>query len=58
MVDYEYAKWRLLLASGYLKDERYAIDADAGNEEYDLKLTNKEVHLMFQNLYLKEKGVW
>ncbi len=46
----EYAIWSLLLASGYLKVERYAIDGDTGREEYDLKLTNKEVRLMFRNM--------
>lgn len=46
----EYAIWSLLLASGYLKVERYAIDGDTGREEYDLKLTNKEVRLMFENM--------
>ncbi|MDE7431429.1 MAG: ATP-binding protein [Lachnospiraceae bacterium] len=46
----EYAIWSLLLASGYLKVERYTIDGETGKEEYDLKLTNKEVHLMFQNM--------
>ncbi len=46
----EYAIWSLLLASGYLKVERYSMDVDAGKEEYDLKLTNKEVRLMFQNM--------
>ena len=46
----EYAIWSMLLASGYLKVERYAIDSDTGKEEYDLKLTNKEVRLMFQNM--------
>ena len=46
----EYAIWSLLLASGYLKVEYYAIDGDTGREEYDLKLTNKEVRLMFENM--------
>lgn len=46
----EYAIWSLLLASGYLKVERYVMDADVGKEEYDLKLTNKEVRLMFENM--------
>ncbi len=46
----EYAIWSLLLASGYLKVERYTMDPDTGKEEYDLKLTNKEVRLMFQNM--------
>ena len=50
-LDYnEYAIWSLLLASGYLKVARYVIDANTGKEEYDLKLTNKEVHLMFQSM--------
>ncbi len=46
----EYAIWSLLLASGYLKVEKYTIDEDTGKEEYDLKLTNKEVRLMFRNM--------
>ena len=50
-LDYnENAIWGLLLASGYLKVEKYAIDVDTGKEEYDLKLTNKEVRLMFQDM--------
>ena len=46
----EYAIWSLLLASGYLKVEEHTFDADTGKEEYVLKLTNKEVRLMFQNM--------
>ncbi len=46
----EYAIWSLLLASGYLKVERHVFDADTGKEEYDLKLTNKEVRLMFHKM--------
>lgn len=46
----EYAIWSLLLASGYLKVENYAIDSDTGEEEYELKLTNKEVRLMFRKM--------
>ena len=46
----EYAIWSLLLASGYLKVEKHSMDGDTGKEEYDLKLTNKEVKLMFQNM--------
>ena len=46
----EYAIWSLLLASGYLKVEKHTMDGDTGKEEYDLKLTNKEVKLMFQNM--------
>ena len=50
-LDYnEYAIWSLLLASGYLKVERYTMDAESGKEEYALKLTNKEVKLMFQHM--------
>ena len=44
----EYAIWSLLLASGYLKVEKYTIKE--GIEEYDLKLTNKEVRLMFRSM--------
>ena len=46
----EYAIWSLLLASGYLKVESYEIDEDTGAEEYGLKITNKEVRLMFRNM--------
>ncbi len=46
----EYAIWSLLLACGYLKVEEHTVDGDTGKEEYALKLTNKEVKLMFQNL--------
>lgn len=42
--------WSLLLASGYLKVEKYTLDEDACKEEYELRLTNKEVKLMFQNM--------
>ena len=48
-LDYnEYAIWSLLLASGYLKVEAYTLEE--GIEEYDLKLTNKEVRLMFRSM--------
>lgn len=46
----EYAIWSLLLASGYLKVEQHTMDGDTGKEEYVLKLTNKEVRLMFVNM--------
>ncbi len=46
----EYAIWSLLLASGYLKVQEHTLDPDTGKEEYVLKLTNKEVRLMFQNM--------
>lgn len=44
----EYAIWSLLLASGYLRVENYALEE--GIEEYGLKLTNKEVRVMFKNM--------
>ena len=44
----EYSVWSLLLASGYLKVDKYTIDPETGKEEYSLTLTNKEVKLMFQ----------
>lgn len=46
----ESAIWSLLLASGYLKVMRHSMDADTGEEEYELKLTNKEVRIMFRNM--------
>ncbi|MDE7211945.1 MAG: ATP-binding protein [Lachnospiraceae bacterium] len=50
-LDYnEYAIWSLLLASGYLKVEKHMLDPKTGREEYALKLTNKEVKLMFQTM--------
>ena len=46
----EYAIWSLLLASGYLKAERCVMDAETGKKEYDLRLTNKETKIMFENM--------
>ncbi|MDE7297800.1 MAG: ATP-binding protein [Lachnospiraceae bacterium] len=46
----ESAIWSLLLATGYLKAESYTFDPMTGEEEYALKLTNKEVRLMFRNM--------
>ena len=46
----EAAIWSLLLASGYLKVESYWIDLDMETEGYELKLTNKEVRMMFKNM--------
>lgn len=46
----EYAIWSLLLASGYLKVEQHTMNEGAGKEEYVLKLTNKEVRLMFRSM--------
>ena len=45
----EYAIWSLLLASGYLKVEYYT-DGGTGKAEYGLRLTNKEVKLMFEGM--------
>lgn len=45
-----YAIWSLLLAGGYLKVETHTINENTGIEEYSLKLTNKEVKLMFYNI--------
>lgn len=44
------AVFSLLLAGGYLRVERHRYDMDTGRDEYDLKLTNKEVRLMFRNI--------
>lgn len=46
----EYAIWSLLLASGYLKVESLAVDVQRGRREYELALTNKEVHIMFEKM--------
>lgn len=46
----ENAIWSLLLASGYLKVENHIFDEAGGKETYDLKLTNKEVRMMFRNM--------
>lgn len=43
----ESAVWSLLLAGGYLKAVKHTFDPDTGNEKYVLKLTNKEVRMMF-----------
>ena len=44
------AIWSLLLACGYLKVENYVVNMKSGRKEYDLALTNKEVHIMFSQL--------
>ncbi|MDE7211976.1 MAG: PD-(D/E)XK nuclease domain-containing protein, partial [Lachnospiraceae bacterium] len=50
-LDYdEGAIWSLLLASGYLKVERYTMSPETGEEEYDLKITNNEVKRMFKQM--------
>ena len=44
------AVWSLLLASGYLKAINTTFDPESGNHFYDLKLTNREVKIMFENM--------
>jgi len=44
------AVWSLLLASGYLKVVGTIFVENVGRTYYDLKLTNKEVHIMFENM--------
>lgn len=46
----ENAIWSLLLASGYLKVVKYEADEQWGRENYELSLTNKEVHIMFERM--------
>lgn len=47
--DDEEAVWSLLLASGYLRVESYEI-SEEGEQNYELKLTNKEVAIMFKRM--------
>lgn len=44
------AVWSLLLASGYLKVIHYEFNMNRGKAEYDLKLTNLEVQIMFKQM--------
>lgn len=44
------ALWSLLLASGYLKVNGSTYVERTGRTYYDLKLTNKEVRIMFENM--------
>lgn len=44
------AVWSLLLASGYLKVVGWTFVERTGNICYELALTNKEVHIMFNNM--------
>lgn len=44
------AVWSLLLASGYLKAVQHTFNAFLRKEEYELKLTNLEVQVMFERL--------
>ena len=47
----ERAIWSLLLASGYLRVEKFVFYEEWGREEYDLVLTNKEVRVMFEGMF-------
>ncbi len=44
------AVWSLLLASGYLKVSGKTFVERTGHTQYELTLTNKEVHIMFENM--------
>ena len=44
------AIWSLLLASGYLKVDRYEMDNRTGKRHYYLKITNHETMLMFEKM--------
>ncbi len=38
------------MANGYLKVEHFKINEKSGKPEYDLKLTNMEIRLMFEQM--------
>ncbi|MCI9305556.1 MAG: AAA family ATPase [Lachnospiraceae bacterium] len=42
--------WSLLLASGYLKAEQVEFEEKTGRWYHTLALTNREVHMMFENM--------
>lgn len=44
------AVWSLLLASGYLRTVHYEFNTIRRKAEFELKLTNLEVHVMFEQL--------
>lgn len=44
------AIWSLLLASGYLNVVRYEFNAVRRKAEFELKLTNLEVQVMFEQM--------
>lgn len=46
----EDAIWSLFIASGYLKVESVDQDVETGICSYELRITNKEVYLMFRNM--------
>ena len=49
----ESAIWSFLLAAGYLRVENFMIDEKQGQIEYELKLTNTEIQLMFEQMIKK-----
>lgn len=46
----ESAVWSLFLASGYLKSDSHQFNEELGIEEYELSLTNREVHITFKKM--------
>ena len=46
----ESAIWSLFLASGYLRVKRFFPNERRGRNGYDLILTNREVHMMFEQM--------
>ncbi len=44
------AVWSLLLASGYLRVNAFQVNTGNGRAVYELMLTNREVHLMFEEM--------
>ena len=46
----ENAIWSFLLAGGYLRIKKYAMDEETGQEDYELTLTNKEIRILFEKM--------
>ena len=44
------AIWSLLLGSGYLRVDRIFVDENTDRYVYQLKLTNREVRMMFEDM--------
>lgn len=44
------AIWSLLLATGYLKVEKFYFNENRGKKEYDLALTNTEIRFVFEQI--------
>lgn len=44
------AIWSLLLATGYLKAEKFYFNERRGKKEYDLAITNLEIRFMFEHM--------